>query len=104
MACRNHDAADGVLCFDSEGNGRRRRRVWSQYHLKAIAREHTGSAPGKFIGQKPAVITNDHFLFRGWDRKGAPEIGCRLGYAFHVGESEVLRNHGPPAIGSKFNR
>ena len=72
VARGDHDAAESVLRLYRQGHGGRRRRLGSQRDLKTIAGKYFGDAPTKVVGEKPPVVTDDHFFCRALDGNGAP--------------------------------
>ena len=61
MAGGDHHAAHGALRLDGEGNRGRRRRLRCEHNLKTISGKNFSGGPGKTVGEKPAVETDDNF-------------------------------------------
>ena len=62
VAGGNHHAADGALVLDRKGNRGRRRGLWRQHDLEAIAGEYFRGTLGKLVREKPPVIADDDLL------------------------------------------
>ena len=104
MAGGDHDAADGALFFDRQGNCGSGRGLVREANEKAIPRENLRDAAGELIRKEAAVIADYRPEFGARLRVLFPERGCGLGDAVEVGKSEILADHSAPAIRTELNR
>ena len=97
----DHDAADGALGLDGEGDRGSGRRLRGEGDLKTVPGQDFRRSSGKLVGEKAPVEADNRFLLGARDRVEVPVIRRGLGHAVDVRERKILGDHRPPAVRSE---